>query len=41
MRSNLPARLRSLFLSFVIAAMAVAASVTAVLADGNGPPFPK
>lgn len=41
MRSDITARLRSLFLSFVIAAMAVAATATAVLADGNGPPFPK
>jgi hypothetical protein len=40
-RSNLPARLRALFLSLVLAAMAVATSAAAVLADTGGPPFPK
>jgi ATP-dependent protease ClpP protease subunit len=41
MRRSLSARFRSLFVSVVIAAMGMAASAAAVLADSGGPPFPK
>ncbi len=41
MRRHLFSRVRSIITSLTLAALALAATASAVLADGGAPPFPK